>query len=65
MMMDQIQDRMWVAHHKEFADWVDSTAATIRSGLSRFSAWDGSTHQLLALVAAFAITALNFNATAA
>lgn len=64
-MIDQIDGRMWVAHHKEFGDWVDSAAAFLRSGLSRFSAWDGSTHQLLALVAAFAITALNFNATAA
>ena len=39
--------------------------ASVRAGLGRFANWDGTTHQLLAMVAAFAITSLTFNATTA
>jgi len=64
-MRDELDGRMWVDHHDQFGEWVDSALAVLRSGLGRLAAWDGSTHQLLALVAAFAVTALTFNTTAA
>jgi hypothetical protein len=64
-MRDELDGRMWVAHHDQFGEWVDSAIATVKTGLSRLAGWDGSTHQLLALVAAFAVTALTFNTTAA
>ena len=64
-MRDELDGRMWVDHHNQFGEWVDSALGVLRSGLSRLATWDGSTHQLLALVAAFAVTALTFNTTAA
>lgn len=64
-MRDELDGRMWVDHHDQFGEWVDSALSVLRSGLSRLATWDGSTHQLLALVAAFAVTALTFNTTAA
>ena len=64
-MRDELDGRMWVDHHEQFGEWVDSAVATIRSGLGRLAAWDGSTHQLLAIIAAFAVTALTFNSTVA
>lgn len=64
-MRDELDGRMWVDHHHQFGEWVDSAAATVRSGLARLAAWDGSTHQLLAIIAAFAVTALTFNTTVA
>lgn len=62
-MREEIDGRMWVAHHEQFGDWVRSAAATLRAGLGRLSGWDGSVHQLLALAAAFALTAFDFNFT--
>jgi hypothetical protein len=62
-MRDEIDGRMWVAHHDQFSQWVGSAAATIRAGLSRLAGWDGSVHQLLALVAAFALTDLSLTFT--
>ena len=62
-MRDLIDARLWADHHQAFDDFVIRAAYAIRSGLHRLAAWDGSTHQLLALVLAFAITALTFNAT--
>jgi hypothetical protein len=64
-MRDELDGRMWVDHHDQFSEWIDSAIAVLRSGLSRLSTWDGSTAQLLAMIAAFAVTALTFNATAA
>ena len=58
-MREELDGRMWVAHHEQFGDWVDGAAATIRAGLARFAGWDGSSHQLLAMVAAFAVTGLS------
>jgi hypothetical protein len=58
-MRDEIDGRMWVAHHESFSQWVDGAAAALRNGLHRLAGWDGSVHQLLALVAAFALTALD------
>ena len=62
-MRDEIDGRMWVAHHDDFSRWVGDAASAIRSGLYRLSGWDGSAHQLIALAAAFALTALNMSFT--
>ena len=61
--MHDIDTRMWADHHVAFSDAVDQAVASLRNALSRFANWDGSTHQLLALVLSFTITALTFNAT--
>ena len=63
-MIDHIESRMWADHHAQFSDWVGAAAASVRNALARLPAWDGTTHQLMALVASFAITALTFNTTA-
>jgi hypothetical protein len=62
-MRDEIDGRMWVAHHDQFSEWVGTAAAAVRAGLHRLGGWDGSVHQLLALAAAFALTALNLGFT--
>lgn len=63
-MIDHIESRMWADHHAQFSDWVGNAATSVRNAFARLPAWDGTTHQLMALVASFAITALSFNATA-
>ena len=60
-MRDELDGRMWVAHHDDYSAWVAGAAATVRTGLYRLAGWDGSVHQLLALAAAFALTALNLS----
>jgi hypothetical protein len=62
-MRDEIDGRMWVAHHDRYSQWVGDAAGAIRAGLYRLAGWDGSMHQLLALAAAFALTALNLGFT--
>ena len=64
-MRDELDGRMWVEHHEQFAA-IWSTALSPRSAPASAGSgqWDGSTHQLLALVAAFVITGLTFNTTA-
>ena len=62
-MRDQLDAQIWVDHHEAFSDGIDRALAAIRSGLHRFAAWDGTTHQLLALGLSFVITALTFQAT--
>ena len=70
-MLDGIDGRMWVQHHDQFSLSVDRGLARLRAGLQRLRAtaarlasWDGTTAQLFAMVAAFAVTALSFNTTA-
>jgi hypothetical protein len=70
-MRDEMDARMWVQHHDQFSLSVDRGLERLGAGLSRLRAgaarlahWDGTTAQLLALVAAFAVTALSFNTTA-
>jgi hypothetical protein len=58
---DEMDARIWVEHHQAFAETVDAAIAALRSGLARFAQWDGSTHQLIALVVAFLLTGLNFS----
>jgi len=64
-MRDEFDARFWVDHHEAFAEGIDRGLAALRSLAGRFAAWDGSSHQLLALLLAFAITGLSFNTTAA
>ena len=62
-MRDQLDAQMWIDHHEAFSEGIDRALARIGARLQRFAAWDGTSHQLLALVLSFAITALTFNAT--
>lgn len=64
-MRDEMDDRIWVANHHEFANDVDALLSRLRAFFLRVPAWDGTSAQLLALVAAFLITALTFNTTSA
>ena len=64
-MRDEMDGRLWVENHEQFAQGIDDLITRVRNGLARLAAWDGSTAQLLALVIAFAITALTFNTTTA
>ena len=64
-MRDEMDARLWVQNHEQFAQGIDDLIARARTGLARLPAWDGTTAQLLALVVAFAITALTFNTTTA
>ena len=64
-MRDEYDSRFWNDHHEGFADGLDRAGSAIRLAMSRLAYWDGSSHQLLALVAAFALTALTFNTTTA
>jgi len=62
-MRDEVDGRMWLAHHDQYSRLVGNAAAGLRAGLYRLAGWDGSAHQLLALAAAFALTALNLGFT--
>ncbi|WP_129792290.1 hypothetical protein [Sphingosinicella sp. CPCC 101087] len=64
-MRDEIDARIWADHHEVFAEGIDRALLGLRSAAARFAAWDGSSHQLIALLLAFAITGLTFNNTAA
>jgi len=60
-MRDELDGRMWVDHHEGFGEGVDHLIAKVRGAFARFAGWDGTTHQLLAVTAAFALTALNIS----
>ena len=62
-MRDEMDGRIWVAHHDQYSRLVGKAASALRAGLWRFAGWDGSAHQLLALAAAFALTLLNLGFT--
>ena len=62
-MRDEMDARLWVDHHEAFADGVDRALLGLRSLAARFGGWDGTGHQLVALIASFAITALTFQST--
>jgi hypothetical protein len=55
--------RLWVTHHNEFSLWTGRAFAGLRRGFERLASWDGTTQQLLAIVAAFLITSLGFSGT--
>ena len=63
-MRDEMDSRIWVDNHEAFSRDLERAFASVRLGLGRLWNWDGSTHQLLALIAAFLITGLSFNSTA-
>lgn len=63
-MIDEMDGRLWVAHHNEFSLWAGRALGRIRQGLARFASWDGTTHQLVAILAALAVTSLGFTTTA-
>lgn len=63
-MRDEMDGRLWVAHHDELSLLIDRGVARIRRGLSRLATWDGTTPQLFAILAAFLITSLGFTTTA-
>ena len=64
-MRDEMDGRLWVDHHEGLSEAIDRTMAALRAGIARLALWDGSSHQLMALAAAFLITALTFNTTSA
>lgn len=63
-MRDEMFGRMWVAHHDNFSSDVSRGLSSLRNALVRLPVWDGTTSQLIALVAAFLVTGLSFSATA-
>lgn len=36
-MRDEIEARIWIAHHAAFSDWVGRAAAVLGRGLDRLS----------------------------
>ena len=62
-MRDMMDDRHWVANYNELGLLIRRGAARVKHGLSRFAAWDGTTPQLFAIVAAFLVTSLGFTST--
>ena len=62
-MRDDFLTADWANNHASFSDGIDRGLAAIRAGLGRFADWDGTTHQLLALIAAFAVTGLSIGST--
>ena len=61
--MREMDHRMWVEHHDQLSLSIDRGLARVRSVLARLASWDGTTGQLLAMIAAFAITGLSVGAT--
>jgi hypothetical protein len=55
--------RLWVAHHNEFSLWVGRVFARLRRSFERLASWDGTTPQLLAIIAALLVTSLGFAST--
>ena len=62
-MRDEMDGRLWVAHHTELSLSIDRGLARGRNGLARLATWDGPTPQLFAILAAFLITSLGFTST--
>jgi hypothetical protein len=64
-MHEAYEGRMWAAHHEQLSNWVGDALAAIGRGLNRLAGWDGSSHKLLAIVAALAVTLVTFKGTTA
>ena len=62
-MRDEMDGRLWVAHHDELSLSIDRGLTRLRNGLARLAIWDGTTPQLFAIVAAFVVTSLGFAST--
>jgi hypothetical protein len=63
-MLDEMDGRLWAAHHNEYSLWAGRAFGRIRQGVARLASWDGTTHQLVAIVAALLVTSLGFTTTA-
>lgn len=65
-MRDEMDARIWVAHHDQFSETVgrffDALGARVRRALSAATRSEG---RLASVVAAFGVTLLTFGATAA
>ena len=60
-MRDEIDGRIWTAHHEEFSASVDAAIAELGAKVRRLLALrNGVANQLLSFAAAFTITALTF-----
>lgn len=64
-MHEAYEARLWSAHHAQLSAWIDGAFAAIGRGLDRFAGGDGGTHRIVAMIAAFAITLITFQGTAA
>lgn len=62
-MRDDFLSSEWADSHSALSAGIDRGFAAIRAGIGKLWQWDGTTHQLFALVVSFAITGLTFNAT--
>lgn len=62
-MRDELDGRMWVAHHDQFNQWVDGAIAGI-GGALRLGSLPRLPAQLLSVAAAVGLTALTFGAAA-
>ena len=64
-MRDEMDGRLWVAHHDELSLSIDRGLARLRSGLEKLATWDGTTAHLGAMIAAFLVTSLGLFTTTA
>lgn len=64
-MRDEMDGRFWMANRQQFADGIDDLLSRLSGASARMISWDGSAAQLVALVAAFLITAVTFSTTSA
>ncbi len=62
-MRDEMDGRLWVAHHNELNLSIDRVLARLRNGLARLATSDGRTPQLFAILAAFLVTSLGLIST--
>lgn len=62
-MRDEMDARLWEAHHGAFADGIDELLARLRGGFARVMSWDGSLSHLMALLLSVALTTVSFRAT--
>ena len=63
-MRDEMDARLWVAHHDELSLSIDRGLTRLRNGLARLANWDGTVPQLLAMAAASLITSVGLFTTA-
>lgn len=62
-MRDEMDARLWEAHHEAFADGIDELLARLRGGFARVMSWDGSLSHMAALLLSLVLTTVSFKAT--
>lgn len=62
-MRDEMDGRLWVAHHDELSLSIDRGLAHLRRGLAKLATWDGTTAHLAAMVGAFLVTSFGLFTT--